>query len=98
MYTSGRTVKSTVKRQSAESAATAAARRLVRRHLPPYVNAIISSKKVAGTDGTVRMSTEILFSELSKTLSKPLSDAVMQLPGYHSQCWNLVSVSYLIDL
>lgn len=98
MYTSGRTVKSSAKQVSPIQAATATGRRLAKRHLPAYARPIISSKHVAGADGVVRMKTEILFADLSTDITKPLADAVEQLPGYNSMCWNLVSVSYLIDL
>lgn len=98
MYTSGRTVKSSAKQVSPIAAATATGRRLAKRHLPAHARPIISSKKVAGADGVVRMKTEILFADLPVEMTKPLADAVAQLPGYSSMCWNLVSVSYLINL
>lgn len=95
-YTSGRTVKSSKAQRSPIAAATADARRIAKRHLGD--SPIISSKLVAATDGTVRMGTTIMFSERHVSTTKALADAIAALPGYHSMCWNIVSISYLRDI
>lgn len=94
MYASGRTVKTSKPQQSPIAAATAAARRLARKHLAGQ--AIISSSRVAGLDGVVRIRTEILFTERPHEASKALADAVKKLAGYDSITWNLVSVTFYL--
>ena len=98
MYTSGRTVKSSKATKSPIRLATAEARRLARKHLPAHAEPIIRSNTIVGLDGVRRMKTEILFCEMDSEISKPLADAVQQLPGYHSMAWNRVAVTYLINL
>ena len=98
MYTSGRTVKSSKAQQSPIAAATATGRRLAKRYLPETATPQVSSKLVGGMDGMVRMQTTILFCRRSLDATKPLADAIAALPGYSSMAWNLVSISYLIEL
>lgn len=93
MYTSGRTVKSSKARPTTIATATADARKLVRKHLPAYANATITSKLVAGLDGVVRMGTTITYA--LDTDHAALVDAVLALPGYHSISANRVAVEYL---
>lgn len=97
-YTSGRRVESKIKQKSPIAAATATARRLAKRHLPVTTRPIISSKMVAGLDGTVRLGVDILFTERDEETTRQLAAAIAELPGYHSMCWNRVAITYLINL
>lgn len=82
--------------------ATRDARNLVRKHLnvPAGTRVHIDSNRVAGADLTVRMGTTILFPDTDDylTTTRALADAVEALPGYHSMCWNRVSISYLREI
>jgi hypothetical protein len=98
MYTSGRTVKSIAAKRSPISQATADARKLVRKHLPAHVRPTVDSSYCTGLDLVTRMKTVITFAEMSADATKPLADAVADLPRYHSMCWNIVSISYLREI
>lgn len=97
MYTSGRTVKSSAARPSTTAEATRTGRRLAKRHLAGD-GVMVSSRMIAGTDGTVRMKTEISFSERDHAATARLAEAITELPAYHSMAWNLVSISYLTEV
>lgn len=97
-YTSGRTVKSSKARKSPIAEATATGRRLAKRHLPESARPMVESVHCACSDGVVRMKTTITFAGVDRESSRALADAVTELSGYHSMCWNEVSISYLTTL
>jgi len=98
MYTSGRNVKSSKAQRSPIQVATATGRRLAKRHLGERAEFQVDSRYITGLDNVTRLRTQILFREMPHEASKPLADAVTELPGYSSMAWNLVSVSYMIEI
>lgn len=96
MYTSGRTVKSSKRRQpTTVASATREARKLVNRYLP-IGGVMIDSTMTAHTETLEPLvRTTISYPGTSREMTCALADAVTQLPGYHSMAWSVYHLSFV---
>lgn len=95
MYTSGRTVKSSKRRQpTTVASATREARKLVNRYLP-IGGVLIDSQMIAHTvtlEPLVR--TRISYPGMSLDETRALAEAIESLPGYDSKAWSAYHLSF----
>lgn len=95
-----------VKKQTAVAAATAEARRTAKRAIGAHPGLTFKSEQTAhGATLAPMVRVTITYPQDDRMIlapreswTAPLADAIAQLPGYDSMCWNSCSITYLRTL